>query len=91
MIAATDRPGKEETARLGDEIYENSIQPNVKSEDQGRYAVIDVITGDYEIDADELAASDRLLARQPNAQVWLRQIGSRYARRFGRHSRPSAE
>ncbi|MFY9820882.1 MAG: hypothetical protein WAM82_05835 [Thermoanaerobaculia bacterium] len=37
----------------------------------------------YEIDRDEIAASDRLLARHPNAQVWLRQVGSPYARRFG--------
>jgi predicted ATPase len=30
-----------------------------------------------------LAASDRLLARVPNAQIWLRRIGSRYVRHFG--------
>jgi hypothetical protein len=30
-----------------------------------------------------MAASDRLLALVPNAQVWLRRVGSRYARRFG--------
>jgi hypothetical protein len=30
-----------------------------------------------------VAASDRLLARHPDAQVWMRQVGSRYARRFG--------
>jgi hypothetical protein len=28
-------------------------------------------------------ASDRLLARHPDAQVWMRQIGSPVARRFG--------
>ncbi len=40
-------------------------------------------SGAYEIDADELAASDRLLARKPDAQMWLRRVGSRYAHRFG--------
>jgi hypothetical protein len=35
------------------------------------------------VDRDEIAASDRLLARHPDAQVWMRQIGSPHARRFG--------
>lgn len=34
------------------------------------------------MDKDEIAASDRLLARHPVAQVWMRQVGSRYARRL---------
>ena len=47
------------------------------------FAAIDIETGAYEIDASELRASDRLEARVPDAQVWIRRIGSRYARRFG--------
>jgi hypothetical protein len=34
------------------------------------------------MDRDELAASDRLLARLPSAQIWLKRIGSRHVRRF---------
>jgi len=84
MIAAKKDLGREEIALIGDEIYENSIIPVVSAENAGHYVVIDVETGDYEIDADELTASDRLLERNPEAKVWLRQIGSRYARRFGK-------
>jgi len=51
---------------------------------------IDIETGAYELDADELAASDRLLARIPNAQIWLCRVGSRYARRFGPRQRSVA-
>lgn len=87
MIAAKKSLRREDIALLGDEIYEKSISPILKAEDTGRYAVIDVGTGEYEIDADELTASDRLLARRPDAEVWLRQIGSRYARRFGKRPR----
>ncbi len=48
--------------------------------------MIDVTSGDFEIDADELAVSDRLLARLPGAQIWLRRVGFDHARRFeGRH------
>jgi len=91
VTTAARKLDKEEIARRGDEIYEKSIQPNVKAEGAGHYAVIDINTGAYEIDADEMAASDRLLARHPNAEVWLRQIGSRYARRFGKRPEPIVE
>ena len=59
------------------------------SGDEGKFVVIDIETRAYEIDMDELAASDRLLARHPEAQVWMRRIGSRYVRRFGPRHRPS--
>lgn len=38
---------------------------------EGKYVAIDIETGDYEMDTDELAASDRLVARLPGAQIWL--------------------
>jgi len=73
----------EEIARRGDEIYEREVLPRTKPADAGKYALIDIETADFEIDRDEIAASDRLLSRHPDAQVWMRQVGSRYARRFG--------
>jgi hypothetical protein len=87
MPSIQPRYSKEEFARRGDEIYERDIRPRVEPGQEGKYVVIDIETGAYEIDADELAASDRLLARHPNAQIWLRRVGSRYARRFGPRGR----
>jgi hypothetical protein len=81
------RYSKEEFARRGDELYEREVLPRLRPEDAGKYALIDIETGDFEIDRDELAASDRLLARKPDAQVWFRRVGSRYARRFGHAAR----
>jgi hypothetical protein len=78
---------KEEFARRGDEIYERDIVSRFGPDDEGKFVVIDIETGAYEVDRDEIAASDRLLARRPDAQVWLRRIGSRYARRFGQRHR----
>ena len=87
MAVSQPRYSKEEFARRGDEIYERDLHPHVEAGNEGKFIVIDIETGAYEIDADELVASDRLLARHPDAQVWLRQVGSRYARRFGTGSR----
>ena len=77
------RYSKEEFAHRGDEIYEREVRPRVGPSDEGKFVVIDIDTGAYEIDEDELAASDRLLARNSDAQLWVTRVGSRYARRFG--------
>jgi hypothetical protein len=83
QITRQRRYSREEVARRGDEIYEREVLPHLNPADEAKYALIDIETADYEIDRDEIAASDRLLARHPDAQVWMRQVGSRYARRFG--------
>ena len=77
------RYSKEEFAKRGDEIYMRDILPYTEESDEGKFVAIDIETGAYEIDADELTASDRLLSRNPDAQIWLTQVGSRYARRYG--------
>ena len=76
------RYSKEEFALRGDEIYDRDIRPHVGPDDEGKFVVIDIETGAHEIDQDELVASDRLLARRLDAQMWTRQVGSRYVRRF---------
>jgi len=90
MSTPQPRYNKEEFARRGDEIYERDIRPHLITNDEGKFAVIDIETGAYELDANELAASDRLLARHPDAQMWLIRIGSRYVRRFGPRDRSMA-
>ena len=89
MPTPKPRYSKAEFARRGDEIYDRDISPHVGPADEGKYVVIDIETGAYEVDQDELAASDRLLARRLNAQMWTRRIGFRYARRFGSRYRAS--
>jgi hypothetical protein len=74
---------KEEFARRGDEIFDRDIQPRLDPDNEGQFVAIDIESGAFEIDADELVASDRLRARVPKAQIWLTRAGSRYARRFG--------
>jgi hypothetical protein len=81
---ATTRPrySKEEFARRGDAIYDRDVRKLEKTE-RGKFVAIDIENGDFEIDADETAAADRLAARVPDAQIWVTRVGSRYARHFG--------
>ena len=83
MDTTKRRYSKEEFARRGDEMFETQVRPHLKDEDQGKFAAIDIDSGSYEIDEDELAACDKLMARLPQAQIWLVRVGSRYLHRFG--------
>lgn len=83
MASAKRRNGKEEFARLGDEVFESRVRPRLTPEDDGKFVAIDVESGAYELDPEELAACDKLDARIPDAQTWLVRVGSRYVHRLG--------
>ena len=83
MTVRQPRYSKEEYARRGDEIYEFQVRPQVEAGNHGKIVAIDIETGDFEVDASEIAACDRLEARHPDAQIWMVCIGSRHVRRFG--------
>ena len=77
------RHSKEEFARLGQEIYEQRVRPQVEEGNSGRIVAIDIETGEFEVADDPLAASDQLFARCPDAQPWLIRIGHRALHRLG--------
>jgi hypothetical protein len=73
-----------ELARLGAEILDRRVRPALGPDDDGKFAAINVETGDYEIDEDDFAAVSRLRARRPAADIWLGCIGQPAAYRIGR-------
>lgn len=87
MDPVQPRYSKEEFARRGEEIFERDIRAQLKGIPARHFVLIDIETGDFEVDESELAAADRLRARRPNGQVWMRRVGSRFACRFGTHRR----
>lgn len=91
MPTMRPRYSKEEFAQRGDDMYETKVRALVEEGNEGKFVVLDIETGAYEVDVDELAASDRLFARVPDAQVWLKRIGSRHVRRFGPRPQPGAK
>ena len=78
----------EEIARRGREIYEREIRRKVDPEHRGRFMVLDVRNGDYEIADDDLDASERLLERRPDALLYGLRIGEGAAYRIGGPLRP---
>ena len=74
---------KEEFSRRGEDIFESEVAAKVQGEDPEKYVAIDIETGDYEVDPEMLDAILRLRSRRPEAQVWTRKVGSRYAMHFG--------
>lgn len=90
MVIRQPRYSKEEFAQRGDEIYESQVRPQVEADNHGKIVAIDIETGDFEVDASEIAACNRLEERHPDAQIWIVRIGSRYVRRFGGRTKRSA-
>ncbi len=89
---ARQRRPKEETARLGDEIYRRDIKAQVEASHDGEYVAIDVDRGNWAIAESELAASDLLLAQCPDAiDVWLLRVGYRAVASIGGGSLRRAE
>lgn len=88
MTIRQPRYSKEEHARRGDDIYERSVRRQVEAGNQGKIVAIDIDTGAFEVADDVLTASDRLLARHPNAQTWFVRIGHRAVHRFGPRTIP---
>jgi hypothetical protein len=82
----TDRRSQgsaEEIARRGDALYEREIRAQVEPAHRGKVVAIDVDRGEYVIDDNALSASQRLLARHPDAEIWCVRVGSRVLHRIG--------
>jgi hypothetical protein len=73
-----------ETVRRGQELYDQRLRNQVEAGNHGKFLVINVETGEYEMDADDLAAAKRAKIRFPNARRLLMRIGHPGAYRLGR-------
>ena len=74
---------KEEIAHRGREIYEQDIRQAVEHDNDGRFLVVDITTGHYEIADDELSAFERAEQKNPSGSFFLLRVGRRAAHRLG--------
>jgi hypothetical protein len=71
------------SAERGQALYDTQIRAQVEGEHRGKFLILDVNTGDYEIDAEDLTACHRLLERRPDAVLFGVRVGHRAAYRLG--------
>jgi hypothetical protein len=83
MAVRQRRYSKKDLARRGNEIYESQVRPQVEQDNHGKIVAIDIETGAFELAKDSLTASDQLLDRYPDAQIWFVRIGHRAVHRIG--------
>ena len=65
----------DEIAARGREIYEKQLRDKLEAGNIGKFLVIDIETGEYEMDEDDLVASKRASRKNPG--------GARYGMRIG--------
>jgi hypothetical protein len=80
---ATSAYTAEEIVRRGQEIYERQIRPKVEPNHRGKLLVINIETGEYEMDSDALTAAKRAKARFPEAALFTMRVGHPAAFRLG--------
>jgi hypothetical protein len=74
----------DDVARLGQSLYEQSIRAQVETPDNiGKMVIIDVETGDFEVDKLGLESSGNLHSRRPDAALYGIRIGYNVAESLG--------
>ena len=85
MPVTESRHTPDELSRLGGQIFDQRVRSALKPTDNGKFVAIDIETGEYELDKNEMRAADRLRKRVPDAQIWLVHVTLGYLHRFGGH------
>jgi hypothetical protein len=78
------RYSSDEITERGQALYDRDIRDRLDASAQGKFLVLDIDTGEYEIDADERAALKRARGKRPDAALYLLRIGHPTAYRLGR-------
>jgi len=82
----TRQPPDEATSRMmqqkAEELFEQTIRHKVDQSRPNDFVLIDVISGDFEVDEREIEACERLRSRHPDGLLWCRKVGSPYSRKI---------
>ena len=73
---AIDQTAAKLIADKGEKIYAETIKPHIDLDaERGKFVVIDVNSGDYEIDKRDILATKRLHERHPDAVTHAVRVG----------------
>ncbi len=81
---AHPRYSSDEIAERGQTLYERDIRGALPSSARGNFLVLDIETGDYEMDPDQLAAVKRALAKHLDGAFYILRVGHSAAYHLGR-------
>jgi hypothetical protein len=74
---------REAFARRAEEYYDRVLRPRLEPGHEGEFLFLDVDSGDYELDADELAAMRRARAKHPHTVFYIMRVGHSAVDRIG--------
>jgi len=81
-----------EIGTRGKAIYDTSIRSVVeKAENIGKYVTIDIDSGEYVLDTEVEGARSELVARKPNAVIYLIKVGYPATAVIGGRLQPNPE
>ena len=75
-------PDPKEMGAKAREIYERDLKAKLEPEFTGKYIIIDVDSGDYELGDDHLATHRILRSRRPDGRCHALRVGHRAAGRI---------
>lgn len=78
------RYSTDEIAERGQTVYEQEIRQKLEPDSRGKFLVVDIETGAYELDSDELVALKRARLKSPEGAFYILRIGHPTAYRLGR-------
>jgi len=80
---AHPRYSSEEISARGQALYERRIQGSLTASDRGKLLVLDIESGDFQLDTDELAAVKRARAEHPDGAFYVLRVGHSAAYHLG--------
>ncbi len=80
---AHPRYSSDEIAERGQALYEREVQASLTASDVGKFLVLDIETGHFELDKDDLAAVQRARAKHPDGAFYTLRVGHSATYRLG--------
>ena len=78
----------EEAGKFAEAVYQEKIRPTLTKADIGKFVIIDVNSGEYEIGDDDIEADQRLQERVPDVVGYIMRVGYSAAYSFGWYKEP---
>jgi hypothetical protein len=80
---STLRHSREEIVERGQALYDRDVRDKIEQTRRGEFLALDIETGDYEIDPDEVEALKRVRERNIDGEFYVLRIGFPTAFRLG--------